>query len=135
MPTAIRIQNDALLRLIEHAEKEPRKECCGLLAGGSGVITRVFAVTNAAADPAKSYEIAPKELFPLMRELRAAGLEMMGIYHSHPNGNNEPSPLDIERSYYPDAAYFILSPSTNTAAVRAFSIRDGFVTELTVFTE
>ena len=45
-----------------------------------------------------------------MREIRMAGLELLGIYHSHPNGENQPSPRDIERAYYPDAAYFIISP-------------------------
>ncbi len=45
-----------------------------------------------------------------MREMRAAGLDLLGIYHSHPNGKNEPSQRDIERAYYPDAAYFVVSP-------------------------
>ncbi len=74
------------------------------------MITRIFAATNAASDPATNYEIAPQELFRLMREIRAAKLELLGIYHSHPNGKNEPSARDIELAYYPDTAYFILSP-------------------------
>ena len=81
----------------------------------------------------KNYEIAPEELFRLMREIRAAGLELMGIYHSHPNGNNEPSPRDIERAYYPDVAYFILSPHANRPQpVRAFSIREGRAIEMEI---
>ncbi len=44
-----------------------------------------------------------------MREIRAAGLELLGIYHSHPTGENKPSARDIERAYYPEAAYFIVS--------------------------
>ena len=72
------------------------------------------------------YEIAPEELFRLMREIRAAGLEFLGIYHSHPNGKNEPSPRDIERAYYPEAAYFILSPLPDTVRpVRAFRFAMG----------
>src|ERR1700679_4006475 len=105
-----RIENEVVAQLVEHARRESRQECCGLLAGSAGIITRIFAAANAAEDKAKSYEIAPEELFRLMREIRASGLELMGIYHSHPNGNNEPSPRDIERAYYPDVAYFILSP-------------------------
>ena len=49
-----------------------------------------------------------------MREMRAAGLELLGIYHSHPNGENEPSPRDVELAYYPEAAYF-----DNFAAARS----------------
>jgi len=68
-----------------------------------------------------------------MREMRAAGLELLGIYHSHPQGANEPSERDIERAYYPDAAYFIISPREDAARpVRAFSIRDRRATELEI---
>jgi len=66
-----------------------------------------------------------------MREFRAAGLEFLGIYHSHPNGENAPSARDIELAYYSEEAYFILSPQPDAAKpVRAFSIREGCVAEL-----
>jgi proteasome lid subunit RPN8/RPN11 len=111
-------------------------ECCGLLAGRDGVIRQNFAAANAAADQARNFEIAPDELFRLMREIRVAGLELMGIYHSHPTGNNEPSPRDIERAYYPDVAYFILSSrATSGQPIRAFSIREGRVSELKITIE
>jgi proteasome lid subunit RPN8/RPN11 len=125
-----------LTELLAKARQQPARECCGLLAGRDGVITHVRPATNAAADPAASYEIAPEELFRLMREMRAARLDLLGIYHSHPNGKNEPSPRDVERAYYPDAAYFIISPLAAAARpVRAFSIRDGRVTELEIQVE
>ena len=86
MAGAIQIRGDVLTALLEEAREQPLKECCGLLAGGIGMITRAFPATNAADDAAKAYEIAPEELFGLMREIRAAGLELLGIYHSHPAG-------------------------------------------------
>jgi proteasome lid subunit RPN8/RPN11 len=117
----------------EHAMRDPQRECCGLLAGRDGGITAIFQAMNASENPATSYEIAPRDLFRVMREIRAAGFELLGIYHSHPNGDNFPSARDIERAFYSDAAYFILSPRPDaTNAVRAFSIRDGVVTELSV---
>ncbi len=122
--------------LLAKARKQPAREVCGLLAGRNGIITRALPATNAAVDPATCYEIAPEELFRLMREMRAARLELLGIYHSHPHGKNEPSPRDIERAYYPDAAYFIISPlPTAVRPVRAFSIREGRVTELEIQVE
>jgi len=115
------------------ARREPSQECCGLLAGRDGVITNAFPARNAATEPAKQYEIAPAELFQLMREIRSAGLQLLGIYHSHPHGANEPSPTDIRRAYYPDASYLIVSPQPNAEKpVRAFSIRDGKVSELQI---
>jgi proteasome lid subunit RPN8/RPN11 len=119
--------------MIAHARRDPKVECCGLLAGRDGAITKIFPSTNAAANRATTYEIDSKEIFSLMREMRAQGIEMLGIYHSHPNGKNEPSPLDIGQAYYSEAAYFIISPRDDAEkAVRAFSIRDGRVTELEI---
>ncbi len=119
--------------MIAHARRDASVECCGLLAGRNGAITQIFPAANAAENSATSYEIAPKEIFERMRAMRAAGMEMLGIYHSHPNGKNEPSPRDIERAYYSEAAYFIVSPGENVERpMRAFSIRDGRVEEIEI---
>jgi proteasome lid subunit RPN8/RPN11 len=82
---------------------------------------------------ATAYEIDPAELFVLFRQMRAEGLDHLGIYHSHPRGDNQPSPRDVERAYYPDAAYFIVSPRADAPEpIRAYSIRDGRWTQLEI---
>ncbi|MGD0956244.1 MAG: M67 family metallopeptidase [Candidatus Acidiferrales bacterium] len=130
---AIQITTDILTRLTADARRDSAREHCGLLAGRDGIIAQAFAARNVASDPAKGYEIAPEDLFKLMREIRGSRLELLGIYHSHPNGENKPSPRDIEHAYYPDAAYVIVSPQPDAPQpVRAFSIRDGRATELTI---
>ncbi len=133
MPEIVRIRSDALASAVKYARHDSRTECCGLLAGRDGVITHVFPAENVATDPAKNYEIAPSEIFRMMREFRAAGLEFLGIYHSHPNGENQPTARDIELAYYSEEVYFILSPRPDAAKPsRAFSIRDGRATELEI---
>jgi proteasome lid subunit RPN8/RPN11 len=102
---AIRIHKSIFAAILYHARRTPREECCGLLAGRDGVITHAFPAVNVAGDPAKRYEIAPQEIVRFMREMRAAGLDFLGIYHSHPNGENIPSPRDIEMAYYSEEAY------------------------------
>lgn len=129
----IRLVRDAAAEVLNHARSNPDQECCGLLAGRGGVVTQVLNADNAAEKPEIAYEIAPRELFRLMRKIREAGLELLGIYHSHPNGDNQPSARDVERAYYPDAAYFILSARTDARnAIRAFSIREGRWMELQI---
>jgi [CysO sulfur-carrier protein]-S-L-cysteine hydrolase len=132
MQSVIRIQARLAEQMLVHARRDVSRECCGLLAGRDDLIARVFPATNALAS-ATAYEIAPQELFHLMREFRAAGLQLLGIYHSHPTGENKPSERDIECAYYPDVAYFIISPRADALrAIRAFSIDGGRVSELEI---
>jgi [CysO sulfur-carrier protein]-S-L-cysteine hydrolase len=127
-----RITRTALQQMLEAARADSTHECCGLLAGRDGTITTAFVASNALAS-ATAYEIAPQELFALFRKIRAQNLEFLGIYHSHPQTENIPSPTDIARAYYPEAAHFIISPQTDTPKpIRAFRIRDGKVTELVI---
>ncbi len=133
MNLRIQVLRDVCANLLEHARQAPAHECCGLLAGRDGVITHAFSAVNMAADPAKGYEIAPKEIVGMMREFRKRKLEFLGIYHSHPNGKNEPSARDIDLAYYSEAIYFIVSPLADAVKpVRAFSICDRRVTELEI---
>lgn len=132
MAEVVRVRAEVLARLTEEAQRAPAEECCGLLGGRDGVITDIFPTRNALASPT-AYEVAPAELFAVFRRMREEGLEHMGIYHSHPTGDNAPSPRDIERAYYPEAVYFIVSPQpTPPRPIRAFFIRDGRVAELAI---
>jgi [CysO sulfur-carrier protein]-S-L-cysteine hydrolase len=132
MARGLRVRRGILARLLLEARREPAIECCGFLAGTGGAITEVLPARNLLAS-ATAYEIAPEELFGLFRRMRERGLDHLGIYHSHPSTDNFPSPVDIERAYYPDAAYFILSPRPDAVRpVRAFTIRGGAVSELGV---
>jgi proteasome lid subunit RPN8/RPN11 len=132
MDHVVRIRGEVVSRMMEEARREPSVECCGVLGGRGGVISAILPARNALASPSE-FEIAPEELFRIFRELRASRLDHLGIYHSHPAGDNAPSARDIERAFYPDAAYFVVSPLPDAPRpVRAFSIREGRVTELAI---
>jgi proteasome lid subunit RPN8/RPN11 len=125
MNEVVRVSRDVFERLLSEARANPEIECCGLLVGRDGVISSVLPARN-ALQSAKAYEIAPEELFANFRRMRAEAVEHLGIYHSHPKGENSPSPLDIDRAFYPEAAYLIVSPQPAAARpVRAFRIREG----------
>jgi proteasome lid subunit RPN8/RPN11 len=135
MGDEIRVRAEIVEGMLRHARADPRIECCGLLAGLDGVITRSFPAKNALDSPT-AYEIAPEELFQLFRRIREEGLDHLGIYHSHPSGENAPSRTDIAQSYYPEQAYFILSPQAGAARpVRAFHIRNGSAEEIKILAE
>jgi len=129
MPVATAIRQIIWERLL-HEARDPGIECCGLLGGRDGTITSIYPAANDLAS-ATAYEIAPANLFRLMRAIRAAGEEFLGIYHSHPAGENRPSARDLELAYYPEVSYLIVSPSgVAPNPVRAFSIERGVAVEL-----
>ena len=111
-------------RLLDEARQALPNECCGLLAGSGGRATEIFPATNELASPFE-FEIPPRELFEIFRAMREKSLALVGIYHSHPSGDNAPSRRDLERAYYPEAVYVILSPAADAEApVRAFRLAD-----------
>ncbi|HEV2990671.1 MAG TPA: M67 family metallopeptidase [Candidatus Angelobacter sp.] len=135
MKRSVRSRRKVYGQLLEHARRQPHRECCGILAGQNGIITRAFPAKNFAADPVRNYEITPKEMERLMGELRERRLELLGIYHSHPDwrDTNEPSPRDIALAYYSEAIYFIVTPRPYAATpIRAFSIRDRCAIEIEI---
>ena len=135
MKPVVRSRRKVFGQLLEHARRQPHRECCGILAGQDGLITQAFPAKNFAADPVRNYEIAPREIVRLMGELRERRLEFLGIYHSHPNwrDTNEPSPRDIALACYSDAVHFIVTPRPYaTSPIRAFLIRDGRSMELEI---
>lgn len=138
MAERIRIARGVIEAMLEHARREPELECCGLLAGrgepGAGCeITEILRAENALRS-ATQYEIAPRELLRLHREMRERGLELMGIYHSHPRGENAPSETDVAKAFYPDVVYVILGLGAERK-VRGFWIREGMVREVEIEVE
>jgi [CysO sulfur-carrier protein]-S-L-cysteine hydrolase len=119
-------------QLVLSARADQPLECCGLLGGPHEAITEIFPTTN-ALESQHEFFIAPRELIAVLRMLRERGLRHLGIYHSHPDGDNTPSRRDIAMAFYPSCAYVIVSPKPHAARpVRAFQITNGNVTELEI---
>jgi len=91
-----------------HALAEAPHEACGLIGGAGGRALRIFAAPNVAVEPTLHYEIDPAALAECMMQLQAAGLDLIGFYHSHPQGPPSPSQTDVALATYPDAAYLIV---------------------------
>ncbi|MGH7475944.1 MAG: M67 family metallopeptidase [Longimicrobiales bacterium] len=86
------------------------EEACGLLLGQVAAtelsITRAVACPNTA--PAeqrrRSFEIDPRAVLNLRRELRGTATAHVGFYHSHPDAEARPSERDLP--------YLLLWPET-----------------------
>lgn len=75
------------------------RECCGLIEGirrGDTVSATTLHPTRNTASEADRFEIDPAAHISILRAARARGAEIVGCYHSHPNGNAMPSARDLE---------------------------------------
>lgn len=122
----LRLAPGILEEAIEQARTAYPREACGLLVG-RGMAGRLVAITN-ISDNAQEFEMEPSELVAVLRDLRGSGEELVGIFHSHPNGPAKPSPTDVARAYYPEAAQLIVSlADVERPETAAFRIVDGQV--------
>ncbi len=126
MSNSIHISSPILQQILHLSSSTPESEICGLLSGLPGpapTITHLHPTKNISPTPRTAYEIDPAEIFPIVRSIRAAGHELLGIYHSHPASDNFPSPRDIELAYHPNAAYFIATLLSHAPQkIRAFRL-------------
>jgi proteasome lid subunit RPN8/RPN11 len=61
---------------------------------GNRAIEEIRPATNVASDRLRRYEIDPQALVDAFRAAREGGPEVIGYYHSHPQGPGEPSGID-----------------------------------------
>jgi proteasome lid subunit RPN8/RPN11 len=94
-----------------HGEAAYPAECCGVLVGrtesGAKEVLRLSPAVNRRTDDPHRYLIAPDDLRRLEAEVRAAGLEIVGYYHSHPDHPAVPSAFDAEHAW-PWYSYLIV---------------------------
>ncbi len=69
-------------------------ECCGLLLGQGARLLELRPAANVHPAPERHFEIDPAALIAAHRAARAGGLQVLGYYHSHPNGLAQPSATD-----------------------------------------
>lgn len=116
-------------QLIEHCKREFPNEACGILAGKDANAEKAYAMTNADKSPA-TYFMDAKEQLKVMKEIRALGLEMTGIYHSHVASPAYPSAHDVELAFYPQVSYVIISlKDKDNPSIRSFKIIEGKIEE------
>jgi proteasome lid subunit RPN8/RPN11 len=109
---ALAVPRALLEQLLQHARAEPSKEQCGLLLGwttGSEThVATLDACANQATEPACRYAIDPRDYLLTERRGRRLGLDVVGVYHSHPENEPAPSRIDADLAW-PNMAYLIIA--------------------------
>lgn len=125
----LRLSPAQLEAVIAHARFHAPEEACGILAGDDhGVVKRVFVMQNADRSET-TYMMDSREQFEVFDKIRSEGLQLLAIFHSHPQSEAYPSARDLELAFYPEAYYLIVSLMDEEPVCRAFRIMDGEVRE------
>jgi proteasome lid subunit RPN8/RPN11 len=93
--------------MLAHALAELPNECCGLLLG-SQAIERAVPMRSIPPAP-DAYYMDPEQQIEVFTAMELSGEQLLGIYHSHPRGPVEPSGMDVQLAFHPDALYVIIS--------------------------
>lgn len=109
----IEVGQSAWQTMVSHAERIYPKECCGAMLGHTGggrkTVLEAIPLDNAWDGPqGDHYEIRPEDLLQVERHARQKGLDLVGIFHSHPDSAAYFSQADLKNSC-PWYSFIVLS--------------------------
>ncbi len=94
----LKISDGLMEQINAHVREAYPEEGAGFLLGGEGEVKEILPLSNAREDEARRdrFLITPEDY--IKAELKAAGLgvDLIGVFHSHPDCPNVPSEYDRE---------------------------------------
>jgi proteasome lid subunit RPN8/RPN11 len=99
----IRIDKAAWDVMVDHAQRTYPNECCGAMLGridgADKQVTEAVPLENAFTGSQNArYELRPQDLMRADQEARQRGLDLVGIFHSHPDCEAYFSETDLKNS-------------------------------------
>jgi proteasome lid subunit RPN8/RPN11 len=99
----IRIEPAPWEAMLAHARRTYPNECCGAMLGTSDgeskSVREAIALENAyQGAQAARYELRPEDLMAADKAARSRGMDLIGIYHSHPDCDAYFSTTDLQNS-------------------------------------
>ena len=98
----IRIESEAWAAMVSHAQQAYPNECCGAMIGSIGdtkTVQVAMPLENAfEGAQAARYELRPEDLLAADKAARERSMDLIGIYHSHPDCDAYFSKTDLQNS-------------------------------------
>lgn len=99
----IRIEPEPWAAMVAHARAIYPNECCGAMLGTTDgetkVVHQAIALANAFEGAhAARYELRPEDLLAADKAARERRMDVIGIYHSHPDCDAYFSTTDLQNS-------------------------------------
>ena len=118
--------------MFRHVEYDAPLEACGLLAGKNARVEKVIKVRNQAQSHAR-FVMDPYQQLKAFDWIESHGLDLLGIFHSHPAGPETASATDIAEAAY-EVVHIIFSRSGGIWKARGFWIEGGQAVEVELLT-
>ena len=130
----VEIRAGAVAEIVAHARADAPLECCGLLIGLGCRIEGVYRARNSRSSPTR-YQVEAEDHFAALRAARAAGLAVVGAYHSHPRSSAAPSATDLAEAFHPEFIWIVVGlPDREVPDIRAFRLDAGNFRPLSLVT-
>ncbi len=113
---------DALKR---HAEEAAPEESCALLLGYGRRVTEVVLADNTDSNPERFFTVSSEQLMESYRSAAEHGLEVVGIFHSHPASAARPSKTDVTFMRTNPVVWAIYSVTSRELRAYALGDRNG----------
>ena len=99
----IRVESEAWAAMIQHAHQAYPNECCGAMLGsidGDAKSVRIAMPLENSYEGAQAtrYELRPQDLLAADKAARERSMDLIGIYHSHPDCDAYFSRTDLQNS-------------------------------------
>jgi proteasome lid subunit RPN8/RPN11 len=130
MPRQITLRKHHWHEMRAYVEQQVPLEACGLLAGKNDQVEKVLLVRNQAQSPVR-FVMDPHEQLRAFDWIEANGLELVGIFHSHPAGPAAVSATDIAEAAY-EVVHLIWSRTRSDWRARGFWIEEGQAREVSL---
>jgi proteasome lid subunit RPN8/RPN11 len=124
--TTIELPNEQWEKIRQHGARDYPNECCGILLGvqeeGRRVVREARPAPNLHTETAdenrrRRYTITPADLLAAQDYADGKGLDIVGIYHSHPDHPARPSQYDLDHAVWSWWSYIIVSIEKGTPAL------------------
>jgi proteasome lid subunit RPN8/RPN11 len=95
---SLKITNELIERINKHIEAAYPGEGAGFLLGADGAVNDVLPLDNAREEEARynRFLLTPEDYLKAEMKAMEMGVDLIGVFHSHPDCPNVPSEYDRE---------------------------------------
>lgn len=117
-PMQLILTQTHLHELISYIKKDPLLESCGYLLGFSSkedhYLTHIFPMKNIHKEPKDHFAFSPHDQLKAFQFLKTQSLQIIGVFHSHPQSPPILSEEDLKYIFSPHQSNLVVSLQNGT---------------------